>query len=57
MKIGKMPVNHFGSGVMIQIHHSNKVANTTYFRQTFVNMIRSSSPKNLTLLVPGVPLF
>jgi len=51
-------INNLECGcVTIQIHHSNKVANTTYFRHTFVNMILSSSPKNLTLLVPGVTLF
>ena len=55
MKIGK--INHFERGVMIQINHSDKVANTTYFRQSFVNLILSSSPESLTLLVPGVILF
>jgi len=38
MKTGK--INHFESGyVAVQIHHSNKVADMTYFRQNFVNMI------------------
>jgi len=37
MKTGK--INHFESCDTIQIHHSKKAANTTYFRQNFVDMI------------------
>jgi len=37
MKRGQ--INCFESCVTIPTHHSEEVANTTYFRQNFVNMI------------------
>jgi len=58
MKIGK--VNHFESGcVMIQIHHSNKVANTTsgvprnFFRGgVSTNSVEDRKNRDLGAVVP-----